>query len=280
MPDHPNTAELEPATKILSLSPDRSLQLDRRIRKLCDQHTPSNDLTEIVNRELGFNLTIQQCWHRARKLGLHWTAAKRRPPTIPEADLPACSYCGKIRMPVLYSLSNKGGRLFLCENRCCPTCGGKLEVHTVLDKATNKPATSYWAHALPLHPRSCANAKCGREFTPSDAKQAHKETCSRACMQNFAARNWEKKHPEEARRLQKNSAKRRRERTLPSDLDSQPSSYQKIVPVLVTGRVLGKVLLNADVFKIAGIRVSPKTMSRIRGYCDCLGPKGRPGRKL
>jgi hypothetical protein len=216
--EHTTTATLGNPTALtyrhgtqLWLTPAGKARMAKRMTELCECHTPANDLAEILNQEFGLKRTIQDYWQLAHRLGLSWTPVKRRPPEVPLAELPMCKYCGKVRMPVLYNLSNTyGERLLLCENRCCPTCGGKLELHTTVDKATGKPEIRYWAHALPLLPRNCANPKCGKEFTPEDIKKAHQECCSKPCIRIFAVRNWEKNHPEEARKLAKKSAERRR----------------------------------------------------------------------
>jgi hypothetical protein len=248
----------------------------QRIAELCAHRTPSNDLTDILNEEIGLKQTIQYYWRVASTLGLVWTPAKRRPPEVPLAELPICIHCGKVRMPVLWNLSNTHGqRLLLCEDRCCPTCGGKLELHTSLDKATGKPAFSYWAHALPLLPRNCSNPKCGKQFTPTNTKKAHKETCSHHCMQVVAVRNWEKMHPEQALKFQKQSSANRQANVIRGrilrDLRAAKSKNE---------RNIGAFLLlypgegNIEIQRMAGTSVSGETMRRIRDKVGIFGPSG------
>jgi hypothetical protein len=94
----------------------------------------------------------------------------------------------------------------LCENRCCPTCGGKLEVHEVLNNVTGQVEARYWAHALPLPLRNCSH--CGVEFRPERIQNAHQERC-KAHRQIGATRQWEKNHPAEAKALQQRSSQNR-----------------------------------------------------------------------
>ncbi len=203
---------MEPLTKrhgnALRLTAAGAALMAQRIAELRD--TPGNELIEILNREFRLNWSRPVYWHHVvYKLGLDWTPATPRPPEVPPGELPMCSHCGKVRTPVRYSLANKGGRLVLCEDRCCPTCGGKLELHRVLDKATGKPHSGYWAHALPLLPRNCVNPKCGKQFTPANTKKAHQEACSPACTAIIGTRKWQNSHPDQVREQNKQGAERR-----------------------------------------------------------------------
>jgi hypothetical protein len=142
---------------------------------------------------------------------------------------------------------------------------GKLELHTTVDKATGKPEIRYWAHALPLLPRNCVNPKCGKEFTPEDIKKAHQECCSKPCIRIFAVRNWEKNHPEEARKLAKKSAERRRHFT---NLGRQFASGQ--IQPQPGGNGKGQAVAGTKQKKNTG----PKTGKKIGPELDQLEKQG------
>jgi hypothetical protein len=219
----PNTipAEHTPLTKrhgtTRRLTRAEAALLDQRLAELCAQGTPGPELTKTLNREMGLKKTLYYYLARAKRRGLRWTRAVRvgrpghrlRPVELSPEDERRCKHCGDVRVPVLYQLFSKPGQALLCENKCCPipTCPEKLEVHEVLNKATGKVDARFWAHALPLHPRSCS--VCGKEFTPANIKQAHKMTCSDPCMHIFATRNWQKSHLEQVREQNKQGGRRR-----------------------------------------------------------------------
>src|ERR1039458_3446297 len=94
--------------------------------------------------------------------------------TLPP-EQPLCEWCGQVRMPVMFAVCTKPvGTVPLCDNQCCPECGGKLELRRTLTKSKH----AYWAHTWPLPSRNCII--CGKEFTPEHKRKPHENTCSPA----------------------------------------------------------------------------------------------------
>jgi hypothetical protein len=246
--------------------------LKRRLRQLCSRRTPGPVVTEILNRELGLSRNLDSYWKLAKREGLKWTQAGRigRPGhrAIPIELLPEdqrrCKFCGKDRRLVPYVLS-KARHVFLCENRCCPECGGKLEVHEVLNKA-GKVEARHWAHTLPLPPRNCS--VCGVEFRPENIRQCHKKTCSDSCMRIAATRNWEKNHPAEAKDLARRSSRNRQKLVQLGKASLQPKSAKRRkdseskITLLVRLLDEGAVSLNAVALRI--FSETPETAPSLR----------------
>lgn len=267
--------------------------LNRRWAQLSSRNMSGLELTELtekLNREFGLNWTRGTYWHRAKRLRLKWAPVERigrpghrvTPIDLLPADQRRCKFCGKDRKLEPYSLS-KVRHVYLCENRCCPECGGKLEVHEVLSKITGKVEARYWAHALPLAPRKCLNPNCGTEFVPKDKRSPHQKGCSTSCTQIISTRSWEMSHPTEVKELQQRSSQNRKEKVeqarILNRLSNKPLAWRRIVPLLLINRDLS----NAQAQDLAGIkpseRLSRSAMNRVRIFAGVRGPQGRPAGK-
>ena len=175
------------------LTAAESKLLKRRLTQLCKKGIPGPEITKRLNREFELNRNLGSYWRLAKyHLHFEWPRAVRvgRPghratsPELPPENERHCKHCGKLRVAVLYQVLSKGGQAFLCENKCCPGCGGKLEVHEVRNKTTGVVEAHFWAHALPLPARNCK--VCDKEFTPKNIKQAHQQNCARDHTQIFS----------------------------------------------------------------------------------------------
>jgi len=127
-----------------------------------------------------------------------------------QGSLPICIYCGRVRKPAPYRIRHGApGPVLLCENRCCPECGGKLEAR--LHPATVRNGkrvmrASYWTHLEPMPLRNCP--KCNNPYRPAYKRFPHPEMCTR-CYALQRDRKWKAAHPEQRKEYDKRSAKRR-----------------------------------------------------------------------
>ncbi len=156
-------------------------------------------------------------YHRLRVAGYEARtsseAAQQNLRSRAPTELPICAHCGKVRVPVPYSICDRyGDPTLLCENRCCPDpdCAGTLEIHNCVNKSTRKVVRSYWTHVSPMPPRKCVVD--GVEFRPNARRRPHSKTCSTRCKNIYGSRNWKAAHPERVKEYDKEAGKRRTEK--------------------------------------------------------------------
>ena len=140
-----------------------------------------------------------------------------------------CAWCGKERLPVPPVSRTPP----LCENRCCPTCGWKLE------RVWKSHGNSYWSHVLPLPARACQG--CGTMFLP-DKLNPHQKFCgNRDCRDQVYAqkggdalkekkrrvsRKWRLGNPDRAKQQHARGAKKAREEL--QSLRAQAAEFRKL----------------------------------------------------